>query len=71
MATKASLVAMGVIQVQSSKYSPDYLEWRINKFLNEVEPFTEEKVENVKKAEIKHYEQVKLNLFQETNSYWD
>lgn len=51
--------------IQSSKYPADYLEHRINEFLENLEDFTDEQVENVKKAQIKELEQVLTNTFQE------
>lgn len=52
------------IKVQSSKYGPEYLEWRINEFLNSklAEGFTDDEVETVKKALIQSSKQVHMNL---------
>ena len=50
-----SKVLGGTIMIQSSKYGPEYLESRINAFLQTMKKddgkvFLEEKIENVKKA---------------------
>lgn len=70
---KMSRVIVGFIQVQSSKYSPDYLEWRINNVLQTIKAeggFSNERVENVKAALIKGYEQVHLSIHAETADFW-
>lgn len=51
--------------IQSSKYSSDYLEHRINEFLDNLQDFTDEQVENVKTAQIKELEQVLTSTIQE------
>lgn len=56
---------IGSFIVQSGKYSVDYLEWRINVFLQSIKDkggFTEEQIENVRKATIKEYQQVNLSI---------
>lgn len=62
------------IQVQSSKYSADYLESRINQFLLDVRSkgmFDAEKVENIKKSKIQNLHQVHNNILQEAREYLD
>jgi secreted Zn-dependent insulinase-like peptidase len=60
-----SQICGGTILIQSSKYPADYLESRINSFLEGLVDFTDEQVENVKSAQIKEFEQVLTNTYQE------
>ena len=59
--------------MQSSKYAPEYLEWRINEFLKVklAEGFTDEQVETVRTALIQNSKQVHMNLIQEANTQWN
>ena len=66
-----SKVLGGAISIQSSKHGADYLESRINAFLEGLPGFTEEQVENVKLAQIKNIKQVNMNIAQEGNNLWD
>ena len=63
----------GAITVQSSKHGPDYLESRVNNFLDGIiqKGFTPEQVEAVKKSTIQNLKQVKNNLKQEISEQWD
>jgi len=74
VARKYNRVICGFIQVQSSKYSAEYLEWRINNVLQKIKGkeggFTDESVENVKAAQIKLYKQVPLSIGEEANEHW-
>ena len=63
----------GAITVQSSKHGPDYLESRVNNFLDGIveKGFSPEQVEAVKKSTIQNLKQVKNNLKQEISEQWD
>ena len=66
-----SKVLGGTISIQSSKHGADYLESRINAFIEGLPGFTEDQVENVKLAQIKNIKQVHMNIAQEGSGLWD
>jgi len=58
------------IKIQSARYGADYLEHRINNFIENLPNFSEEQVENIKRSLIKEYEQVITNIGQEGLRFW-
>ena len=66
-----SEVSGAYIQIQSSKYGPDYLESRINNFLRDIRNgFEEELVCQVRDSLIQNLLQVHMNMIAETNDHW-
>ena len=63
----------GYIQVQSSQFGADYLESRINVFLESLKikgGFDQEQVMNVQQSLIQQMKQVHTNLNDEANEDW-